>query len=96
MISWFGMKQVAVALNPTKAKYTASSIACFEVIWLHKLIAKFNNQMLDPIVVHYDNQSCIKVFENSVFHDHSKHIDIWYQFPKDKAHKGVMIIGYVP
>jgi hypothetical protein len=31
-------------------------------------------------VVYCDNQSCIKLYENPIFHDHSKHIDIKYHF----------------
>jgi len=31
---------------------------------------------MDPTVIYCDNQSCIKLSENPVFHDRSKHIDI--------------------
>jgi hypothetical protein len=31
-------------------------------------------------VVHCDNQSCIKLTENLVFHDRSKHIDMRYHY----------------
>jgi hypothetical protein len=59
-----------------EAEYMAASSTCCEAIWLCKLIAKLIDQMLEPTVVYYDNQSCIKLSKNPVFHDHSKHIDI--------------------
>lgn len=31
-----------------------------------------------------------------MFHDHSKHIDIWYHFIRDKVLKGAIVLGYVP
>jgi hypothetical protein len=36
--------------------------------------------ILVPIVIHCDNQSCIKLLENPVFHDRSKHVEIKYHF----------------
>jgi len=35
-------------------------------------------------------------FENSVFHDIVKHIDIWYHFLGDNIQKGAMVLEHVP
>ena len=43
-----------------------------------------------PTVVHCDNQSYIKLFENPVFHDRSKHIEIRYHFIRDYVQRGVV------
>lgn len=32
--------------------------------------------VLEPIVIYCDNQSCMKLYEDLVFHDRSKHIEI--------------------
>lgn len=45
---------------------------------MRKIHVGIFGQMMDLIVIYYDNPSCIKVSKNLVFHDHSKHIDIWY------------------
>ena len=34
-------------------------------------------------MIYYDNQSCIQLSENHVFHDRSKHIEIRYHFILD-------------
>jgi hypothetical protein len=47
---------------------------------LRKLLLGLFRQELEAIVFHCDNQSCIKLFENPVFHDRSKHINIRYHF----------------
>ena len=43
-----------------------------------------------------DNQSCIKMTENLVFHDKSKHIEIKYHFIRDMVQKGAVKLKYVP
>jgi hypothetical protein len=51
---------------------------------------------LDPTTIYSDNQSCIKIFENPVFHDRSKHIEIKYHFIGDRVQKGVVKLQYAP
>jgi hypothetical protein len=53
------------------------------------LIGLFSVQ-LRPTVIYCDNQSCIKLSENPVFHDRSKHIDIWYHFIRDYVQRGAV------
>ena len=43
-----------------------------------------------------DNQSCIKLFENPVFHDWSKYIDIRCHFIKDYVQRGAVQLRYTP
>jgi ATP sulfurylase len=50
---------------------------------------------LDPTVIYCDNQSCIKLSENPVFHDRSKHIEIRYHFIRDRVQKGAVKLQYV-
>lgn len=45
--------------------------------------------------IYCDNQSCIKLSENPVFHDKSKHIEIKYQYIRDMVEKGAAIQGEV-
>jgi hypothetical protein len=46
-------------------------------------------------VILCDNQSCIKMMENPVFHDKSKHIKIWYHYIRDMVQRGVVKLQYV-
>lgn len=43
-----------------------------------------------------DNQSCIKLSENLVFHDMSKHIDIQCHFVKYCVQQGAVQLSYTP
>ena len=50
---------------------------------------------LDATCIYCDNQSCIKLSENLVFHDKSKHIEIKYKYIRDMVEKGVVKLQYV-
>ena len=53
------------------------------------------NLELDTTVILCDNQSCIKMIENPVFHDRSKHIEIRYFYIRDMMQKGAIKLQYV-
>jgi hypothetical protein len=82
MISWFYKKE-GVGLNSSEVEYMATSSACCEAIWVCILILELTDQLLEPTVVYYDNQSCINLSKYPIFHDHSKYIDIPYHFFRD-------------
>ena len=46
-------------------------------------------------VIHCDNQSCIKMSENPVDHDRSKHIDTRYHYIRDMVQKGAVQLQYL-
>jgi hypothetical protein len=95
MITWFNRKQTSVALSSVEAEYMAVSMASCEAIWLHKLLTCLFDQELEPTVIYCDNQSCIKLSENPVFHDRSKHIEIIYHFIRDRIQKGAVKLQYI-
>ena len=51
--------------------------------------------MLDTTVILCDNQSGIRVSENLVFHDRSKHIDIRYHFIRDMVQQGFVGLDHI-
>jgi energy-converting hydrogenase A subunit M len=42
-----------------------------------------------------DNQSCINIIENHVFHDKLKHIEISYHYICDMVQRGAIKLQYV-
>ena len=53
-----------------------------------KLISGLFDMDLDTTVILCDNKSCIKMTENPLFHDKSKHIEIRYFYIRDMVQKG--------
>ena len=77
-ISWFSRKQSSVSLSSAEVEYIAARSTSCEAIWIRTLMSGLFNLELDTTMILCDNQSCIKMTENPVFHDRSKHIEIRY------------------
>ena len=78
VVSWYSRKQRSMALSSAEAEYMVASLAACEAIWMRKILVRLFSSHLDSTVIYCDNQSCIKLSVNPVFHDKSKHIDIRY------------------
>jgi hypothetical protein len=83
MTSWQSKKQSSISLSMTKVEYIAACSASCEAIWLRKLLTGLFDLEMEAIVILCDNQSCIKMMENPMFHDKSKHIEILYHCIRD-------------
>jgi hypothetical protein len=46
-------------------------------------------------LIHCDNQSCVKLTKNPLFHDRYKHIEIKYHYIRDMVQRGVVELQYI-
>jgi hypothetical protein len=76
MISWQSRKQSSIALSTTEEEYIVACSTSCEAIWLLKLLTGLFDLEMEATLILCDNQSCIKMIENHVFHDKSKQIEI--------------------
>jgi hypothetical protein len=76
MISWQSRKQSSISLSTVEEGYIVACSANCEAIWLQKLLTSLFNLEMEATMILCDNQSCIMMEENLVFHDNSKHIEI--------------------
>ena len=88
-------KQKSVALSTAEAEYIVASMSCCEVVWLWKLFSELFGHVIDTIIILCDDQSGIRLSENPVFHDQSKHIDIRYHFVQDMVQRGVIRLNHI-
>ena len=70
-------------------------MACCEIVWLRNLFSKLFEHVLDTTVIYCDNQSGIRLSENLVFHDRSKHIDIKCHFIRDMVQRGAIRLHHI-
>ena len=91
----FSRKQSCVALCTAEAEYVVACSASCEAVWLRKLLFDLFNIQLDAICIYCDNQGCVKLAENSVFHDKSKHVEIKYHYIQDMVQRGEVNLLYV-
>jgi hypothetical protein len=74
MTSWKRRKQYSIFLSTIEAEYIGACSASCESIWLWKLLIGLFDLDMESIVILCDNQSCIKMTENPLLHDNSKHM----------------------
>ena len=60
-----------------------------------KLLSNLFDLQLDATCIYCDNQSCVKLSENPMLHDKSKHIEIKYHYIKDMMQRGAMKLQFM-
>ena len=70
-------------------------MACCEAVWLRKLFSELFGHVLDTTMILCDKQSGIRLSENLMFHNRSKHIDIRYHFIRDMVQRGVVRLDHI-
>jgi hypothetical protein len=83
MVSWSSRKKSCVALSTVEAEYVATYASFREAMWLQKLLSGLFVLKLEATNIWCDNQSCMKLSDNPMFHDKSKHIEIKYHYIED-------------
>jgi hypothetical protein len=93
-ISWSSKRQKTVALSTTEAEYMAVSAASREAVWLRQLLGELGCFQERPTVLFNDNQGCIKLSKNPVFHTNSKHIDVQHHYVRELQEAGAIELQY--
>lgn len=93
-VTWCSRKQTTVALSTTESEYMAASDAAKEILWIRQFLLDINEPQ-EYITLNIDNQSTIKLIHNPVFHKRSKHIDVRYNFIREKVESNLIRIKYV-
>jgi hypothetical protein len=93
--SWQSRKQSNIALSTAEAEYIATCYASCEAIWLRNLLTDLFDLEMEATMILCDNQSCIKMTENPVFHDKSNHIEIRYHYIRDMVQREAVKLQYV-
>ena len=91
---WESSKQKIVATSTAEAEYTALAEAVKEAIWIKKILHDLRLP-IKSIALHEDNQACIKIAENPVFHKRTKHIDVRAHLVRHHLEAGNISIPYV-
>jgi hypothetical protein len=64
--------------------------ACAMEVWLRELMSRLFGLGMEVTCIWCDNQSYLKLLENLVVYDRSKHIEIIYYYIRDIVQKGAV------
>jgi hypothetical protein len=71
----------------------AAASAIKEALWLRKLLSEL--RLDTTVIIQADNQSALKLLKNPVMTMRSKHIDVIYQFARERVARGEVTFEYI-
>ena len=96
IVSWNFKRQPTVATSNTEVKYVSLYSATQEAIWLRGLLKDLNYCAKIATMIFQDNQGCIALAKNPVYHSRTKHIDIKFHFLREKVASAVIALEFKP
>jgi hypothetical protein len=93
-INWNNNKQTSIVMSSTKVEYMAISQATRQAMWFSSLFENINVPQMKPILRHHNNQSCIFLLKNLLFHDRMKRIEIHHLVQKSIEKGFVKLVYY--
>jgi hypothetical protein len=94
LVSWASKKQNSVALSTAETEYVAAGHCCAQLLWMRQTLRDYGYK-LSKVPLLCDNESAIRIAENPVEHNRTKHIDIRHQFFEGSPTKGGIEIAYI-
>ena len=68
---------------------------CCELTRLRHLLTDLHMLVSDPVTLHCDNQAALHIAKNHVFHERTRHIEMYCHFIRDKILRGEIATRYV-
>jgi hypothetical protein len=87
-VSWASKKQNSVALSTVEAKYIVAGYCCAQLLWMRQTL-RYYGYKLSKVPLLCDDETAIRMADNLVEHNRTKHIDIRYHFLRDHQQKGI-------
>ena len=95
LISWKSKKQLVVARFSVDAKYRVMALTTCELIWLRHLLQELRFGKDEQMKLICDNQDALHIASNPVFHERTKHIEVYCHFIKEKVASGYVATSFV-
>lgn len=97
-VSWRSCKQGLVALSSCEAEFVALAESMKEGKWIKAFLQELGLGKCSPspFVLYSDSQSAIKLLENPIYHQRSKHIGLKYLYARNEVENGVFQVQFVP
>ncbi|KAJ9533036.1 hypothetical protein QJQ45_018125 [Haematococcus lacustris] len=92
-VSWSSRLQPTVAAATAEAEYMAAAAAVKEALWLSKLLRDLQLSG-GSVAIMCDNQAALKLLQNPIASNRSKHIDVHHHFARERAARGEVQFEY--
>ena len=82
-VSWTSKQQEVVALSTTEAEYVAVSRAGQSAVHFRQLMHDVHQRQCGPTTVYEDNEGAVKLANNPMASNRTKHIDIKHHYIRE-------------
>ena len=86
LVSWSSKKKNSVALSTAEAEYIAAGACCAQILYTKQTLLDYD-VVLEKVPFLCDNESTVKLANNTVQHSRTKHIDICHHFLRNHVAK---------
>ena len=87
--------QASFLLPSTEAEYVALTEAVKETLYIARLMEELGFDVKLPVRIHEDNTSAIKIAENPICHEKTKHIHPKYHFIREWIEKNYIQLEHL-
>ena len=95
LVSWKSKLQKVVAMSSAKAEFRGIAKGITEVLWLRKLLKELGYTPEKSCELYCDNMAAIRISENPVKHDRTKHVEIDRHYIKDHLDGKIITLPFV-
>ena len=81
--------------SSTESKYRALAIALVELCWIRTLLKDLGVFLSQTPVLWCDNVSALTIASNPVFHARTKHIEVDFQFIRERVLRKDLVVKFV-
>ncbi|MCO5596042.1 hypothetical protein L7F22_050099 [Adiantum nelumboides] len=85
-----------MATSSCEAEYRVVFTATVECVWLRRLMVDLGLGQDTANIIYTNSQSALAVARNPIFHARTKHIEVHYQYVRERLSVGEISLPYVP
>lgn len=95
LVSWRSKKQKLVARSSAESEFRGMVHGVCELLWVKRIMQDLGLEVKETMNLYCDNQAALKIANNPVLHDRTKHVEVDRHFIKDHLEKGTIKLPYV-
>ncbi|KAJ9539519.1 hypothetical protein OSB04_032252 [Centaurea solstitialis] len=95
LVTWRSKKQKVVARSSEEAEYRGMVHGVCELIWIKRILRDLGVSQSNSMKLYCDNEAAVKIANNPVQHDRTKHVELDRHFIKDHLEKKSISLPFV-
>ena len=95
LVTWTSKKQNCTSQSTTKVEYVDVVVNCTNIVWIKQLLKGMKEEIIELVILYYDNTSFINISKNPMMHTNSKYIEIKYHYLRELVQDKEVKMEYV-